>query len=165
MTAQIHEKLIIDGQEFRMAFCPPLPKGSSDIAKVGYRTLRQDIKDQKLPNIVCSSACWRGYVGTWEIKDGKLYLNEIIGRYKKISDQPLFANWFSGVLRIPSGKLMQPIHMGFGTVYEKELHIKIEEGVVIKEREIDNSSKDINKRKLSHNNLPGSENRFEGDDT
>jgi len=164
MTAQIHEKLIIDGKAYTMAFCPPLPPDSSEIVEVESSIVRKDVKDQKLPRTIFSTACWRGYIGTWEIKDKKLYLNEIVGRYRKLGNQPLFADWFSGVLRIPSGKIIQHVHMGFGSVFEKELHIKIEKGIAIKQREIDNSSKDIDKHKLSHSNMPGNENRFEGDD-
>ena len=39
---------------------------------------------------------------------------------------------------IPQGKLLHYVHMGFGSIYEKELHIKIEAGVVTKQRVIDN---------------------------
>lgn len=147
-----------------MAFCPPLPKGSADITEVGNRDIEKEIEEKQLPRYILSTACWRRYIGTWEVKDGKLYLNEVVGRYKKLKPEPLFAKWFSGVLRIPKGERLLAINMGFASVYEKELHIKVEKGVVVKEREIDNSSKELDRDKLAFQNLPGSENKFEGDD-
>jgi hypothetical protein len=54
--------------------------------------------------------------------------------------------------------------MGFGSVFEFETHLKIEKGVVVEERRIDNRDKDVDTRQLGWDNLPGSENRFDGDD-
>ncbi|MCK7576701.1 MAG: hypothetical protein MZV65_12940 [Chromatiales bacterium] len=141
-----------------------MPKGSKDIVEVGNRDIEKEIKEKKLPRYIRSTACWRGYIGTWEVKNGKLYLNEIVGLYKKLNPEPLFAEWFTGVLRIPKGERLLAINMGFASVHEKELHIKIERGAVVKEREIANSSKELDRNKLASQNLPGSENKFEGDD-
>lgn len=68
------------------------------------------------------------------------------------------------MLRVPLGKQLQYVHMGFGTVYEKEVHIKIENGVVAGTRTIDNRGKKHDERELGWKNLPGGENRFPGDD-
>jgi hypothetical protein len=87
-----------------------------------------------------------------------------VGLYKKLNPEPLFAEWFTGVLRIPKGERLLAINMGFASVHEKELHIKIERGAVVKEREIANSSKELDRNKLASQNLPGIENKFEGDD-
>jgi hypothetical protein len=54
--------------------------------------------------------------------------------------------------------------MGFGSVYEEETHIKIRRGVVVGSRVINNRSKNHDPRLLGWKNLPGLENRFEGDD-
>lgn len=53
--------------------------------------------------------------------------------------------------------------MGYGSVFESELHIKIDKGIVIKTVTIDNLNKDINKLDMGFNNLPGFENYFDGD--
>ena len=164
MTAQMHEKLIIDGEEFPLAFCPPLPTDSGGVIEVENEALQKQIKDQEIPRRIFSTACWRRYLGTWEIKGGKLYLNDVTGGYKKLKTEPLFAEWFSGVLRILRGKIIQYIHMGFASVFEKEIHIKIEKGKIVRRQEIDNSSRNFDRDKLVQSNLPGNENRFEGDD-
>lgn len=118
MTAQIHERLIFDGEETSMAFCPPLPKGHSRIIEID--------PDKAL----FSTACWRGYQGTWEIKDGQFYLVGLGGRFRLQGEEPLLADWFSGVLRIPRGEMLQYVHMGFGSVFEEEVHVKIVRGVL-----------------------------------
>ena len=158
MTAQAHELLIIEGTETSMAFCPPIPDDHPDIQKLSRDDARQQ---EDMPFLVFSTACWRRYIGTWELKDGKFYLNDIKGIYKLTTDQPIFADWVTAVLRIPDGELLQYVHMGFGSVYEFENHIKIENGIVVEERRIDNRKKDLGGRDLGWENLPGNENNFD----
>lgn len=160
MTAQAHERLIIDGEETSMAFCPPLPEGHPRIAQAG--------PDEACASdsFVFSTACWRRYVGTWEIREGRFYLVGIEGIYKLLGDDPLLADWFTGVLRVPRGEMLQYVHMGFGSVFEEELHIKIEEGIVTRSRVISNRDKPPRRRGVFGwtDDLPGRENRFDGDD-
>jgi hypothetical protein len=77
--------------------------------------------------------------------------------------EPLLADWFSGILRVPKGEILQYVHMGFGSVFEEELHIKIAKGEVVASRIIDNRGKEHDEMKLGWRNLPGRENRFGGD--
>ncbi len=157
MTAQVHENLILNGEETSMAFCPPLPEDDPRII-----ALKDDEMDQG--SIIFSTACWREYIGTWEIKDGKFYLVHLEGRYKLSGDTPILADWFTGTLRIPQGEMLHYVHMGYGSVFERELHIKIENGVVTDSKMIDNRNKDFNGEELTWKNLPGLENAFDGED-
>ena len=68
------------------------------------------------------------------------------------------------MLRIPRGELLKYVHMGFGAVYEEEVHVKIEKGMVTAARVVDNRGVDFDERSLGWQNLPGGENRFPGDD-
>jgi hypothetical protein len=142
-------------EKVSMAFCPPLPENHPRVV---------DAAIQASESILHSTACWRGYQGSWEIKEGRFYLTGLRGRYALADTTPLFADWFTGVLRVPRGKQLQYVHMGFGSVYEEELHIKIEKGVVVTSRVIDNRGKEHDRWKLGMKNLPGGENRFPGDD-
>jgi hypothetical protein len=160
VTAQIHERLVLDGEQTSMAFCPPLPEGHPRIYEPRPDEAVRDERDF----ILTSTACWRGYQGTWEIKDGRFYLVGLRGRFQLRDGDPIPADWFSGVLRVPKGEELQYVHMGFGTVYEQEVHIKIENGVVVSTRTIDNRGKELNEWEIGWKNLPGSENRFPGDD-
>lgn len=160
MTAQVHERLILDGQESSMAFCPPLPKEHPRI----FKTSPDEVASDAGSYIFGSTACWRGYQGTWEIKDGQFYLVGLRGRYRMSEGDPILADWFTGVLRVLKGRLIRYVHMGFGSVHQGEVHIKIENGVVLDSRVIDNLGKKHNEKELGWKNLPGSENRFPGDD-
>lgn len=164
MTAQAHERLILEGTETSMAFCPPIPHDHPQIATLTDEEVSAGIKAGTISRFIHSTACWRHYIGTWELKEGRLYLVSIDGIYRVTSETPIFADWVTTVLRIPEGQLLHYVHMGFGSVYEFEIHLKIEKGVVVQERRIDNRSKDFSDRQLGWENLPGRENRFDGDD-
>jgi hypothetical protein len=61
----------------------------------------------------------------------------------KVSDGRVFASWFTGELRIPEGNLLRYVHMGFGSVHEQERFIRVEAGIIISERVIDNRGRPI----------------------
>ena len=122
MTAQAHERLIYNGEETSIACCPFLPFDHPRIASAQPDEF--------------STACRRGYVGTWEIKDGRFFLVEIHGSYRLLGKGPLFADWFTGVLGIPRGELLSYVHGDF--TFEGEVRVSIEQGLVVETRVIDN---------------------------
>lgn len=94
------------------------------------------------PMIECSG-CWRGYIGTWSIEDNKLYLIDIdtdndgkkVGlEYLFSNQEKVFAEWFTGELRVPYGELIEYIHLGYESRYAKELFLEISKGVLVNER-------------------------------
>lgn len=129
MTAQIAESLIYEGNEVSMCSTP-----LSDYFAFGG----------KRPNFdtwYCT-ALWRGYTGKWEILDGRLYLIGLHGRLEGGGEATLadlfpeypnrvFAHWYSGTIRVPQGRQIEYVHMGFGSTYESDLFIELERGVVI----------------------------------
>jgi len=80
----------------------------------------------------------------WAILPNLTYIE---GRFKLLGNGPLLADWFTGVLRVPRGEMLAYVHMGFGSVYEEEVHIHVERGRVTGSRIYNNRS----------------ENRFTGD--
>lgn len=132
MTAQLREDLILDGEETSMAFCPPLPKRHPRIYEAVPDVTLTDEMDLITDDfILWSTACWRRYQGTWEVRCGRFYLIGLRGRYQLREGGPIFADWFSGVLRVPKGNLLNYVHCGFGSVYEQEIHIEIKGGLVM----------------------------------
>jgi len=138
MTDQISDKLIYEGKEVPVEtslplvswFSPEIPESDPRIveSKEGY---------------LHSSACIRGYVATWEIKDNKLFLVKLSGKYRLIHDESIFADWVSDKFIVPKGKLIKGLikESDSFTNFEEELHIIIEKGVVTKLDIIKNESK------------------------
>lgn len=128
MTAQIGEKLIYEGKELTMCNEP-----LNSYFRLGG--IKPEFES------ICT-ALWRGYVGTWEIINDRLYLVELSGKLSKgltaslatvfpVYPDRVFAHWYSGCLRIPDGKLLEYVHMGYGSTYERDLIINIKKGVII----------------------------------
>ncbi|MDR0834658.1 MAG: tetratricopeptide repeat protein [Candidatus Symbiothrix sp.] len=128
MTAQAAEKIIIADETISLLSNP----------------LESYIKDKGLKFAAASTACWRGYVGTWELKDNALYLVDFIGNVRtwenssQVDINYLFPNeteikatWFTGKLRVPIGKMAQYVHGGYGSSYTKELEFDIKNGNII----------------------------------
>ncbi len=138
MTAQIHENLILNGKETSMTWYPSLPEHDPRIIELGDDPIEGD-------NIVFSTACWRQYLGTWEINNNKLYLLKLEGRFKITGDTPIFADWFTGTLKIPQGEMLEYVHMGYESIYEHELQIGIEEGMVTELKTFHNRIDDANR--------------------
>jgi hypothetical protein len=49
------------------------------------------------------------------------------------STGPIFAEWYSGELRLVSGKELQYIHLPYASIYANEIVLKIENGKVVAE--------------------------------
>ena len=129
MTAQVSEKLIYGGKEIPL-FSNPLSL-----------YLKQTGITFESPH----TACWRGYVGTWEIIEilgvERLYLvslsahktyEDLVG----ISDlflgyDKVFAHWSTGELRCPQGALLNYVHGGYASTYEYDLLMEFKQGVLI----------------------------------
>jgi len=121
MTEQIGERLLFEGEELWVLprLAPPLPRGHSRLVEaIGDELdLENDIQVLEADPvdpwwIGPSSACARGYVGTWEIREGRLNLVDVRGYYKLVGETPLLADWFSGTLQIPRGGLVFTIEAG-----------------------------------------------------
>lgn len=130
MTAQISEQLIFEGQKV-----PLLTNPLNNYFSLGGR-------DPGFEST--STALWRGYVGTWEILNDRMYLVALNGTLKSGEDADLesvfpgfahrvFAHWFSGTLRIPQGKRLEYVHMGYGSTYERDVLLTLQNGVVVKQ--------------------------------
>lgn len=84
----------------------------------------------------------RGYIGKWAIKRGKLYLmkldamsidgEDIWMDYFFGSDEPVFADWYSGTIRLMDGRTIHWNEDGKGKniSYDREFYLKIKEGIV-----------------------------------
>jgi hypothetical protein len=128
MTAQVPERLFYAGETLPL-FGNPL---------FGY--LEQHAKFDLFQS-TCT-ANWRGYVGSWAITEERLYLTNLVGRLRDGTPADLqtvfpesmgsvFADWYSGSLRVPQGKLLDYVHLGYASRYERDLLIEIHAGCVL----------------------------------
>ena len=103
-----------------------------------------------------STACWRGYIAEWKIIDNSLYLsniyscdyayseNKIKADLKKLFPKEYYngivsANWYSGELSVPDGKLINQELK----IYESEWILSLKKGTVINKKKFDNSESHI----------------------
>jgi hypothetical protein len=138
-TAQVGDVLLLEGKR-ETIFTNPLE---------GFLE-----KHPKLRPEPSSSANWRGYVATFAVRDGGLWLEKVeVSRYEKVGDKherrvedrmstffpgksSVLAHWYTGVLLIPRGKMVNYVHMGYGSTFERYLLIEIREGKLASRREM-----------------------------
>ena len=96
-----------------------------------------------------STALVRGYIGNWKIKNKKLFLVSLVGfiksnekvdlEYLFPNKSKVFADWFSGKIRIPEGDMVEKINLGYSSVYERDRILNFKKGILINETFIDNT--------------------------
>ncbi len=96
-----------------------------------------------------STACWRGYIGYWELKNDSLFLLELQGESSTIdlalifkdrnTDTKIFADWVSFPILNPYGKLIHYEHMGYASIYEFEREFIFSNGILTGLKKYDNS--------------------------
>jgi hypothetical protein len=145
MTAQIGDRIFIDNIEYSLA-CEPLS------------SYLYDNKIEKLFTAI-STSCYRGYYATWKIDDNKIYLlniestwslkrnnqieiEEHVSAMEKLfpGQTEVFVYWVNGRLKINSGELIEYVHIGYESVYESDIYLWFENGVLI----VDETVKNIN---------------------
>ncbi|MEJ5090925.1 hypothetical protein GEO21_12830 [Sphingobacterium faecium] len=148
MTAQTPEEFVYKGKRYLGIYAEPL---------------HQYLQTQNIEFQAFISTCWRGYRGVWVISDNKLYLTCFSGAIriyatdddvfspdrsyetKNISlnylfpnRQNVFAEWFSGEIRLGKGILKEDFD-NCETLYRKEIYMRFKDGVLIEERVVRNN--------------------------
>lgn len=137
-TAQYPDKIIYNGKEYRLHSNPLESYFEKNPGKRPSGGLQ-------------SSALWRGYVATFEIRDNQLYVKDIeieirdttTKEFKAIwksvlkevfpDQKNIKVDWLTGLLVIPYGKLVNYVHMGYGSTYENYILLEIDKGDLKKE--------------------------------
>ena len=130
MTTQVPDVLGLDGEKH-------------DIASLPLEEYRRK-RGVQLPTLPRNcSALWRGYIATWELCEGRLYLVEIDTTAFSELDLKLhdffpdcgprvFARWYSETLRVPQGEIIQHIHGGkCGGIHEQDLNLRFRRGMLV----------------------------------
>lgn len=81
------------------------------------------------------TGCYRGFVGTWEIKRRRLYLLDLSENWRLKGRVPLFAEWFTGKPTATFGNRLPSCGSPYSPRYEQAVQFTIKKGVVTKIRE------------------------------
>ncbi|MCH8549880.1 MAG: hypothetical protein LAT80_13495 [Balneolaceae bacterium] len=132
MTAQIRDTIIYNSQKYSLATEP----------------LRPYLEAKGIEYPGTSTGNYRGYIASWEVIDNKLYLThiKIPGFLPELDSEAnlfpgevkTFADWYTGQIRIPHGELLEYVHQGYGSLYDKELYLRFLHGILQGESEKDN---------------------------
>lgn len=128
LTAQTPEKILLDGEMLDLCTEP-----------LGHYFYFGGTQPDFAPR---ATSCWRSYIGTWEIRNGRLYLVGIDAKHRdrnpvKLEDifpgypERVFAHWFTGILRCPRGPMLAYEHMGYGSVFEEDILLYVKQGVLM----------------------------------
>jgi hypothetical protein len=132
MTAQTGEKVFYNGEEYFMANEPLTPI----------------LMEKSIKFFFQSTNCYRGYYGTWEIDGDKLYLIGIKGiihgqgevglDFLFPGQEKVFADWVTEQIRLPKGKILEYVHSGYSSVFEEDIFLDFENGILIQEKTVSN---------------------------
>lgn len=138
-TAQAPDCLTYNGEKYDM-FTNPLEYFFREFPK-------------KRPGELSSTALWRGYIATFEIIQNELWVIDIeTESFSFFSDElkrrsvikkcldgksKMKVEGFSGLLTLPQGKMLDYVHMGYESLYERYKLIEIENGNYVAEFDLD----------------------------
>ncbi|NQY30055.1 MAG: hypothetical protein HRT69_11360 [Flavobacteriaceae bacterium] len=131
-TAQYPDKITYNGTEYNLNSNPLEP----------YFDKHPD----KKPGM-SSTALWRGYVAHFEIIENQLYVTDITRpKYQKDSEghyeekwisiyrmifrtsEKVKIDWYTGILILPHGKMVNYVHLGYASTYSKYWLLEINNG-------------------------------------
>lgn len=142
VTAQYPDKITYNGTEYNLNSNPLEPYF--------------DKNPENRPSMV-STALWRGYVGYFEIIENELYLTDMKipvsytdddGNYEQKwasiyrmyfpRQKKIKVDWFSGILILPHGKMVEYVHQGYASAFSKYSLLEIENGTFNEARKYNN---------------------------
>ncbi len=140
-TAQYPDKIIYNGKEYSLHSNP-------------LESYFEKHPEKRPQGDVISTALWRGYVATFEVVENQLFLKDIEvevsdtsskkkdeTKWKSVltevfpNSEPLKVDWMIGLLVLPCGKVVNYVHMGYGSTHESYILLEINTGDLIKEKE------------------------------
>lgn len=142
-TAQSPDLLEMDGKTYRISTNPLAPFLAANPGRLPK------------PEII-STGLWRGYIATWSVEGKRLLLKDVRMLTKAYTDtkadesqryrsvlEPMFgypgpkpAKWFTGHLIVPTGELVDYVHMGYGSTYSSYVVLTIVQGELRERRNL-----------------------------
>jgi hypothetical protein len=142
-TAQAPDLIIYQGKEYALETNP-------------MEAYFSKYPDKKPKTEVMSTGLWRGYIATFEFQDKSLVLKDIKIRsaanlgnadyesswksaIKQVvpKGETLKIDWFSGILVLSYGDIVNYVHMGYGSTYSNYILLSVKNGNLTSERKFD----------------------------
>lgn len=150
-TGQEPDKIIINNKEYNL-LNNPLEKYFTEHPELhpiygSENTTKKNGKEKVV--FIGSTSNYRGYIATFKIESNILSVvdirimnvnskeHEYISVFKKIFDNRKVVLNYSGILVIPTGKMLEAASFGYSSLHEKYRLISIQQDNVVKEKEID----------------------------
>lgn len=147
-TGQQPDRIIINNKEYDL-LNNPLDKyfeeHPDDHPIYGPKIRKKKENELMIP---LSTSNYRGYIATFKIENNTLHLVDLklldfdsdgrryISVFKKIFGDKKIALNYSGILVVPTGKLLESAHFGYSYLYDQYQLMTIEKDTVIKEKEL-----------------------------
>ena len=144
MTAQIPDKILFKGKKYAL---------NSNPLEVYF----EKFPEKRPKRGMMSTALWRGYIATFEIIENQLVVTDIeiqvpdkdakdkyktkwISVYEEVfpNSEKTKIDWYTGILILPYGKLVNYVHMGYASTYSKYMLLEIENGNFNESRKYNN---------------------------
>ncbi len=138
-TAQRPDRIVYDGQTYALQTNPLNQYFQANPDRHPFEAGDKD-------RMVTSTALWRGYVATFALENDLLVLRDFevlqstgdpkdfdaelvsqIDQYFATPDSRVL-DWYSGIMVIPQGEMVHYVHMGYSSMYESYLMLRIENG-------------------------------------
>ena len=115
-----------------------------------------------------SSLCWNGYVASWSIEDGRLYLKKIYDFHGKGVNalnletifpgyaDGVFAHWYSGTMKFPQGEVIKRVGSTAQVIFERDLILVFCKGLLISENVVANKVTEAGEAEIAKNVSPPS---------
>ena len=123
MTIQFADRLVIEGDATFLVEPMAIPRKHPGLVDLTIRGVRPSK----------NSACRRGHVATWAIRNGRLFMVEISGRYS-LKGAPIPADWNNRYLVLPVGRCAASWGIPGRDCSEMLLQLKLQQGVVARWR-------------------------------
>ena len=128
MSAQRTDTIKINGKVYKL-YCLPLAQ-------------YWEKYEPGISLFVLNPALTRMYYANWLMEDNKLYLSDfwsenwVLKKEYSLAnlfpdEEKVFAEWYTGDLIIPFGRMVHYINLGWGATHEYRATIGIKEGLVI----------------------------------
>ena len=138
-TAQRPDRIVYEGQTYALQTNPLNQYFQANPDRHPFEAGDKD-------RMVTSTALWRGYIATFALENDLLVLRDFevlqstgdpknfdaelvsqIDKYFATPDSRVL-DWYSGIMVIPTGEMVHYVHMGYSSVYESYLMLRVENG-------------------------------------